>query len=112
MRTVGGCCRLCLYNARQLEVGRKCSFVRLWFLRGGPSVPTGTPFPIAKGPSDFNEDDKNPFWGGYGFGSYHASVCNFLVGDGSVQSLSVTTPPFPILVSLAMVNDGESHAIP
>jgi len=48
----------------------------------------------------------------YSFGSYHTSVCNFLIGDGSVQAIGVTTPVFPILTALSMVNDGQAVAIP
>jgi len=43
----------------------------------------------------------------YGFGSYHTGVCNFVVGDGSVQALSVTISPEP-LGNLADVSDGGS----
>ena len=48
----------------------------------------------------------------YGFGSAHTSVCNFLVGDGSVQSIGSTTPVFPILVALSMTSDGLAVSIP
>ena len=47
----------------------------------------------------------------YSFGSYHTSVCQFLLGDGSVQAISVTTP-LSILFSFAVVNDGRSVSIP
>ena len=46
-----------------------------------------------------------------GFGSYHTSVCNFLLGDGSVQSLS-TTMPGDLLAWMAIVNDGRSVSLP
>jgi len=57
-----------------------------------------------------NFQDSAPMFH-YGFGSYHTSVCNFLLGDGSVQSVSVTTRTFPILVSYAMVDDGFSVSL-
>lgn len=41
------------------------------------------------------------------FGSYHTGVCNFAVGDGSVQALSVTMLP-ENLAALGTVNDGLS----
>ena len=49
---------------------------------------------------------------GYGFGSYHPGVCIFVLGDASVLPVSVTIPPYPILVSYAIVNDGEVCEIP
>ncbi|MDR1271195.1 MAG: DUF1559 domain-containing protein [Planctomycetaceae bacterium] len=45
------------------------------------------------------------------FGSAHPGVVNFLLGDGSVRSLQLTTPA-PILAALATVNDGTTVAIP
>jgi prepilin-type N-terminal cleavage/methylation domain-containing protein len=45
------------------------------------------------------------------FGSAHPGICNFLIGDGSVRGLSVTTP-HDILWALGCVNDGESVSIP
>jgi len=48
----------------------------------------------------------------YNFGSYHPGVCHFLLGDGSVQSISVTTPVEAVLVPLAVVNDGRAVSLP
>jgi len=48
----------------------------------------------------------------YGFGSAHPGVSNFLLGDGSVHAVSVTTPVNPILVALGLVNDGMSVTLP
>jgi hypothetical protein len=45
------------------------------------------------------------------FGSWHAGICNFLIGDGSVRSFSVTTPE-TILAPAAIVNDGVSVTLP
>jgi prepilin-type N-terminal cleavage/methylation domain-containing protein len=45
------------------------------------------------------------------FGSWHAGICNFLLGDGSVRSISVTTST-EILGAIAIVNDGKSVTIP
>ena len=46
-----------------------------------------------------------------GFGSWHPGVCNFLLGDGAVLSISVTTPSGDHtnkgpLLALSCVNDG------
>ena len=45
------------------------------------------------------------------FGAAHTGICNFVMGDGSVQSLSVSTPTH-ILGCLGTVSDGNSVAIP
>lgn len=52
-----------------------------------------------------------PLWQ-YGFGSYHPGICHFVLGDGSVLGVSCTIPVFPILMSYAIVNDGEVCEIP
>ena len=71
--------------------------------------------PIAR-PSDYSESDPAAATSGaldvLGFGSYHPGVCMFLIGDGSVHSISVTTPVEDVLVPLSFVNDGRSVAIP
>jgi hypothetical protein len=54
---------------------------------------------------------KTPLWD-YGFGSYHAGICNFVLGDGHVMPISNIVPPYPILLSYSIVNDGEMHEIP
>ena len=45
------------------------------------------------------------------FGSLHSGVCNFLIGDGSVRPISVTTS-VNVLRSLADVRDGRTVALP
>jgi hypothetical protein len=45
------------------------------------------------------------------FGSGHPGICNFLIGDGSVRGISITTP-HSILWALGCVNDDTSVAIP
>jgi hypothetical protein len=45
------------------------------------------------------------------FGSWHAGICNFLLGDGSVRAISITTPT-EILGAIAIVNDGKAVTIP
>lgn len=63
-------------------------------------------------PGDFSGQANRAPMFHYGFGSYHTGVCNFLMGDGSVQSISVTTPVFPVLAALAIVDDGNAVSIP
>jgi prepilin-type N-terminal cleavage/methylation domain-containing protein len=73
---------------------------------------------IAQGPNHINRiertgTDPHLTWAssGYSFGSYHPGICNFLIGDGSIHALSVTTPD-RILYMLADVADGGSVTIP
>jgi prepilin-type N-terminal cleavage/methylation domain-containing protein len=47
-----------------------------------------------------------------GFGSYHPGTCQFLLGDGSVHGVPVTTPVETILFSLSHVSDGRSVSLP
>ncbi|MDR3108751.1 MAG: DUF1559 domain-containing protein, partial [Planctomycetaceae bacterium] len=47
----------------------------------------------------------------YGFGSYHARVCQFVMGDGSVRSLSVTVPD-QIIFMLSDCQDGGAASSP
>ena len=45
------------------------------------------------------------------FGSYHPSVVNFALGDGSVTSLSTTIDPV-LVTRLADINDGHAASVP
>ncbi|MDR1269389.1 MAG: DUF1559 domain-containing protein [Planctomycetaceae bacterium] len=47
-----------------------------------------------------------------GFGGWHPGICNFVLGDGSVRAISVTTPPDTILYPLARCDDGEPVFLP
>jgi prepilin-type N-terminal cleavage/methylation domain-containing protein/prepilin-type processing-associated H-X9-DG protein len=73
---------------------------------------------IARGPSDRGSntnqaDESQPHWG-----SNHTGTVNFLMGDGSVQAISVTVPAGPvsnansILGRLGNVKDGNAVSIP
>jgi hypothetical protein len=44
--------------------------------------------------------------GGDGFGVPHPGICNFLIGDGSVRSISVTVTD-EVIVPLGDVSDGK-----
>jgi len=46
-----------------------------------------------------------------GFGSWHPGICNFLLGDGSVKSVSNNTA-FDILAYYATVDDGHPVSLP
>ncbi|MDR2705550.1 MAG: DUF1559 domain-containing protein, partial [Planctomycetaceae bacterium] len=49
--------------------------------------------------------------GGYGFGSYHPGICNFLKGDGSVIAVQNNTADIMLLM-LADVSDGGMPTLP
>ena len=48
---------------------------------------------------------------GMAFGSWHPGVCNFVLGDGAVRSVSVTVS-LQVLSAYALVDDGESVSLP
>ena len=60
--------------------------------------------------NDFNTGMEGPTHH-YSFGSYHAGVCQFLIGDGSVHGVSVTTP-HSILRAFSDVADGKAVSLP
>ncbi|HBT77907.1 MAG TPA: hypothetical protein DEB39_13510 [Planctomycetaceae bacterium] len=68
-------------------------------------------------PSDYAEDNvpaHNAYHAplrGIAFGSYHPGTCPFLLGDGSVRGMSVTTDT-AILRPLAIVDDGVTVTLP
>jgi hypothetical protein len=68
---------------------------------------------LARGPNDYTGDsnDQSPLVG-YGFGSNHTGVCNFLLGDGAVRAVNLTVPMATILVPLANTRDGVSVSLP
>jgi prepilin-type N-terminal cleavage/methylation domain-containing protein len=65
--------------------------------------------------SDFAEPRPGPRYAfdsplrAIAFGSYHPGVCQFVLGDGTVKAVSVTTPT-PILRRLSVKDDGEPVA--
>jgi len=73
--------------------------------------------PLARGPNQYVETAPGsgrifnnwPYF--FSFGSSHPGVCNFLVGDGAVRGISVTTDP-NLLIHLGVVNDGRAVALP
>jgi hypothetical protein len=77
---------------------------------------------LATGPNDYvlppgadpNADnpDVAPYTTGYGFGSDHPGVCQFLIGDGAVKSFSNTTSMRNVLVPLGNVADGVAVSMP
>jgi len=56
-----------------------------------------------------DHETRGTLW--YGFGSWHPMICQFVMGDGAVRSISVTTPA-SILNRLGIVDDGGSISLP
>ena len=64
---------------------------------------------LAYGPYDFLEDSaEESSVCGYSFGSYHPVVCQFLMGDGSVRSVTDNVSMPNILCPLTDVSDGKN----
>jgi prepilin-type N-terminal cleavage/methylation domain-containing protein len=70
----------------------------------------GLPHLIARGPDDYTADVQDCTTT-YSFGSWHAGICLFLIGDGSVHSFPVTTPP-TMLENFIHVDDGKMVVLP
>jgi prepilin-type N-terminal cleavage/methylation domain-containing protein len=75
--------------------------------------PVHPAYRLARGPQDYtgNSNAESPI-AGYGFGSSHAGICQFLLGDGAVRAVSTTTPMDTILVPLANTGDGKAVTLP
>lgn len=82
----------------------------IYFTTGSWTSGTATPYalPLAN-PNDYQDGEPRR---DYGFGSYHPGICPFVMGDGTVRGISVTTPVVPVLYSLAAVADGNSVSLP
>jgi hypothetical protein len=65
-----------------------------------------------RGPRGIAQGARDPFpEQGSLFGAAHPGVCNFLMGDGAVRTVSSTTP-HAVLRNLADVNDGNAVSLP
>ncbi len=65
--------------------------------------PGQSAFGLAQSPTDLADQPSR--WS-HMFGSYHPGICQFVMGDGSVRAIPVTTPP-EILRLLVVRNDGQ-----
>ncbi|MDR3198509.1 MAG: DUF1559 domain-containing protein [Planctomycetaceae bacterium] len=82
----------------------------IYFTTGTWTPGAMTPYALSlANPNDY--PDGEPYRD-YGFGSYHPGICPFVMGDGTVRGVSVTTPVVPVLYSLAAVADGKSVSLP
>jgi hypothetical protein len=70
---------------------------------------TFTGIPISRA-ADF-DDPLTTHGSNFGFGSWHPAIAQFLLADGSVRSIAVTTST-AILVPLSLVNDGVPASLP
>lgn len=105
-------------DCSMLNVGewRTSSSFRVVRFRHPVHAPDGDLLPGIRSTNDRkdpnNEQDLD--YTGYvagAFGSAHTGVCNFILGDGSVQALSSTIDPL-VLAYLGCVNDGNAVSIP
>jgi prepilin-type processing-associated H-X9-DG protein len=74
---------------------------------------------LARGPNDRGSNPNQPLESQPHWGSNHTGTVNFLMGDGSVQAISVTVPTGSlstnantIIGRLGNVKDGNSVSIP
>jgi prepilin-type processing-associated H-X9-DG protein len=80
----------------------------------GRNVCTPVQRVLVRDPADYSAPGENA-WDHYAFGSCHPGVINFLFGDGSINSISTSTPathgvraagPPDVFLSLTHVSDG------
>jgi prepilin-type N-terminal cleavage/methylation domain-containing protein len=58
------------------------------------------------------EDPTSSYLYRVGFGSFHPGISQFLLGDGSVVAVKITTPLVDVLLPYYHVNDGEQANFP
>jgi hypothetical protein len=99
-----------------VSFGDDCSYLTGGYFRSIASARTvfvvrdGNPIDVPLWGADYEHDTEGAIqW--YGFGGPHPGICNFVMGDGAVHSIAITTPVIT-LKRLACVNDGENVAIP
>ncbi|MCL2745375.1 MAG: DUF1559 domain-containing protein [Planctomycetaceae bacterium] len=117
-------------NAANTRNGGDCSYLQtgvrrtawnarslvIWQYTGGATNNMELVHPLLR-PQDFADDTTPPHTSLHqptydmAFGGWHPGVCLFVLGDGAVRSVSVTTPE-PVLRAYAVVDDGESISLP
>jgi hypothetical protein len=136
---VGQCPNISSYTsatAKQMRDSGDCSYLQthwvktIWNARclvvyavssssSAAGVSTGNEYvvPLSR-PTDFSQDNvpsvnvwanSGLIW--MGFGSWHPGICHFVLGDGSVHSVNVTTSE-KVLRALAVVDDGDPVSLP
>jgi hypothetical protein len=59
-----------------------------------------------------DEDPTSDYLYRVGFGSFHPGISQFLIGDGSVSAVKITTPLIDVLLPYYNVNDGQQANFP
>jgi len=101
----------CSYLVGYMRAG--LAGLRLMYAPTGTNGVTIANRPLAR-PVDFSTTSSNPDGDAanhYAFGSWHPGFCLFVLGDGAVRALPVTTY-VEILKSAACVNDGQTLPLP
>ena len=93
-------------SARNFNVGRP-----VFLASDFATADVKPPHPFVRSPKEYTNIEFPRRDLHYGFGSPHTGTINFLLGDGSVRSISVTTSDI-IVVALSDANDGASVSIP
>jgi hypothetical protein len=97
-----------------------CSYLVAWERAGFTSLRAmmsyqnnSTNARLISRPTDFNPPSTGDALSthNYAFGSWHPGICNFVLGDGSVRGISVTTSQ-NILKAVSRVDDGEAVTLP
>ena len=88
-------------SARTFNIGRPIH----------PASAEGSPEPMTRNANDFVDVESPRANNLYSFGGPHSGVCQYLIGDGAVRPVSVSTSR-DVMVALADVSDGISVALP
>jgi hypothetical protein len=94
-----------------------CSYLSpgIWGINafGRAFLTWGGQLTMAKGPKDFTSTASVGYvpTHHYNFGSSHPGTVNFVLGDGAVRGVSVTTP-YSVLAAFANTKDGVAVSLP
>ncbi len=90
----------------------ECSILIGGEISGNSCIRLGTSEAIARMNDKNDVDINNGEWNFYTmFGSWHPGICHFLLGDGAVRSVTVTTP-LSITEAYSRVSDGAVVHLP
>ncbi|MGL4594932.1 MAG: DUF1559 domain-containing protein [Thermoguttaceae bacterium] len=106
MRETGGDCS---YLSASAWGGIASARVILHYRNSASDMTQYAAIPLYRANEDIRDRQEPAF--SAGFGSYHQGVCQFVIGDGAVRPIAITTPT-SILVPLSAVDDGVSVSLP